>query len=123
MIDISTFPHLSISRGSQLTSFFSYSRAVYDCTVVLHFAGPNFKAYYRRGLALARLKLWQKAVLGQYHCSYRFESSLSRFSLQISNKLFSSNRRMRSFYKKWQLRSVTSSLGRSPSLARAFGLL
>ena len=58
--------------------------------MALYYCPPKFKfkAYYRRGIALARLELWEKAIIGQYCSSDRLESSLSRSWLQISNKLF-----------------------------------
>ena len=64
--------------------------AIQDCTMALYYCPPKFKfkAYYRRGIALARLQLWKKAILGQYYRIHQSESSLSRSSLQISNKLF-----------------------------------
>lgn len=42
-----------------------WTRVIYDTTMALDLAPPNFKAYYRRGVALARLKLWTKAIAGQ----------------------------------------------------------
>ena len=41
--------------------------AIQDCTMALYYCPPKFKfkAYYRRGLALARLQLWKKAIIGQ----------------------------------------------------------
>lgn len=43
----------------------SYSYAIQDCTIVLHYEPKNFKALYRRGIALARLKMFSNAVAGQ----------------------------------------------------------
>ena len=34
--------------------------------MAIHYGPPSFKAYYRRGYALARLDMWDKAVLGQF---------------------------------------------------------
>ena len=42
-----------------------WSRAIYDATMAMYYGPPNFKAYYRRGLALAHLKMWKKAIAGQ----------------------------------------------------------
>ena len=33
--------------------------------MAIHYGPPSYKAYYRRGYALAQLKMWDKAVLGQ----------------------------------------------------------
>ena len=33
--------------------------------MAIYYGPPNFKAYYRRGLALAHLKMWKKAIAGQ----------------------------------------------------------
>ena len=43
--------------------------AIHDCTMALYYCPPKFKfkAYYRRGFALARLQLWKKAILGTSH--------------------------------------------------------
>ena len=34
--------------------------------MAIHYGPPSYKAYYRRGYALARLEMWDKAVLGQF---------------------------------------------------------
>ena len=42
--------------------------------MALYYCPPKFKfkAYYRRGIALARLQLWKKAILGTlYSSAYR----------------------------------------------------
>lgn len=55
----------------------------------------KFKGFYRRGAALAHLKLWKKAIAGQ--SSLRsLRASLTRFRRQISKKHFASNRTMSS---------------------------
>lgn len=51
---------------------------MYDCTVALHYGGELVDAYSRRGIALARLKLWDKAIIGQSHTSPSRKLSLMR---------------------------------------------
>ena len=43
-----------------------WSRIVYDCSAAIYYGSTSFKAYYRRGYALTRLKLWEKAILGEF---------------------------------------------------------
>lgn len=47
-----------------------YARAYYDCCEALELS-PNYtKAIYRRGLALAGMKLWQRAIIGSYSTDF-----------------------------------------------------
>ena len=62
-MNISTFS-LPFAPRRSLIRPDSCARVVYDCTVVLHYAGPNFKAYYRRGLAYNKLGAWTDAANG-----------------------------------------------------------
>lgn len=67
-------------------SFPRYSRAIYDCTAVLYYGPPNFKAYYRRAYALVELKMYDEAILGAVFPLF-FERSADAF-VQISTKHF-----------------------------------
>ena len=48
--------------------------------MAMYYGPPNFKAYDRRGLALAHLKRWKKAILGEL-VAVLFSHSPSSLSL------------------------------------------
>lgn len=43
---------------------------IYDCSAALYYGSTSYKAYYRRGYAFTHLRLWAKAVLGQFLCPF-----------------------------------------------------
>ena len=61
------FPRVLVTQRSlaDFVSTLSWSRAIYDSTSAIFYGPPHFKAYYRRGYALAHLKMYKKAIVGK----------------------------------------------------------
>ena len=76
---LSALPRNGSSRNIDIYHF-SWTRAIYDCSAALYYGSPNFKAYYRRGYALAHLEMWDKAILGEFKVSILLFASLISIS-------------------------------------------
>ena len=70
--------------------------------MAIYYGPPNFKAFYRRAVALARLRMWKKAIAGQSprrSLAQAFLIALVR--LQISNELSKLSRGTRQRSSSW----------------------